>query len=74
MKTSMQIQAFASTRCHDHVILFAFAQQDVLAEEQIVRRHRPRGAGFTEVVDVDATSFDIFPRLPFARAKTGSDQ
>jgi hypothetical protein len=29
-----------SLRCHDDVILFAFAQQEVLAEKQIAGRHR----------------------------------
>jgi hypothetical protein len=31
----------------------------MLAEEQIIRRHRARGAGFADVVEVHATAFDV---------------
>jgi hypothetical protein len=52
---------------HDDVILFPFAEQDVFAEKQIAGGHRPRGAGFTDVVDVHAAAFDVFSRRPFER-------
>lgn len=49
---------------HD-VVLLALAQQDVFAEEQIVRGHRPGCAGLADVVEVHAAAFDVLSRLAF---------
>ena len=51
-------------RYHD-VILFAFAQQQVLAEEQIAARDRALEIGFANVVHIHTATFNIFPRLTF---------
>lgn len=50
---------------HDYIILLSLPEQDVFAEEQVVRCHRARGAGFTDIVDVHTTAFDVLSRLAF---------
>ena len=52
-------------RSYHHIVLFALAEQNVFAEEQVVRRHGASGAGFTDVVDVHAAAFDVFAGLTF---------
>ena len=52
-------------RRHDDVILFALAEQEVFAEKQIVGRHGARGAGFTDVFEINAAAFDILSCLTF---------
>jgi len=60
-------------RRHDHVILFAFAKQDVFAEKQIVRRYGTGGTGLADVVDIHAAVFDVFTRLVLGRTKSGKN-
>ena len=46
----------------------------MFAEQQIARRHRPRRAGFADVVDVHAAAFDVFSRLTFGGTQAGVKQ
>ena len=54
-------------RCDDDVVLFAFAEQDVFAEEEIIRGDSADGIGFADVVDVHAAAFEVFAGLTFGR-------
>ena len=50
---------------HDGVVPLAFAQQQMFAKEQIGRREKPLRIGFSDIVDINAASFDVLPRLAF---------
>jgi hypothetical protein len=49
---------------HDHVVFFAFAEQQMFAEQQIGTGHEAGRTGFADVVDVYAAAFGVFARLP----------
>ena len=49
----------------DGVGAFAFAEEEVLAEEEIGGREGTREFGGTDVVHVDAAAFDVFAGLAF---------
>src|SRR5262245_53165689 len=59
----------ASPRRHDDVILLPFAQQQMLAEEQIVRGDGARRVRFADVVQVNAAAFNVLSRLTFRRTQ-----
>src|ERR1041385_1008523 len=55
-------------RQHD-VIPLSFAQQNVAAEEEVLRGDGALRIGLADVVDVDAAAFEIFSRLAFRGRK-----
>src|SRR6266850_8342814 len=59
---------------HNDVVSLAFAQQQVLAEDQIVRGHHSLRARLADIVDIHAASFDVLSRLTFAGGQTGMNQ
>ena len=55
----------------DDVVAFAFAQEQVFAEEQVAGGDGALEVRLADVVDVDAAAFDVLARLPFGRAQAG---
>src|ERR1051326_2296935 len=66
--------AGGSFRRHHHVIAFAFAEQQMFAEEQIVRGDQALDLALPNIIQVNAAAFQIFAGLALARTKTGVDQ
>src|SRR5438309_1897218 len=62
------------TRGHHEVITFAFAQQEMLAEEEVCGTESALCIAFANVVYVDAASFDIFSTLSLRWTKTGEHE
>src|SRR5712672_1251458 len=61
-------------RGHDDIIAFAFAQQQVFAEQEVVPSHGPLRTSFADVVDVNPPPLDVLSGLAFRRAKSRMDQ
>ena len=61
--------ATKSLRRHDDVILFAFAQQKMFSEQQVVRGDSALEICFAGVINVHAAAFDVLPRLAFGRTQ-----
>src|ERR1035437_128457 len=51
-----------------------FAQEEIFAEEQVVRRDGAGDFDDADVVEVDAAAFEVFLRLAARRAKAGVDE
>ncbi len=60
--------------CYHHVILFAFAQQQVFAKQERLLFDDALDIAFADVVEVNAAAFDVLPRLAFALAQTAVHQ
>ncbi|MFM1944720.1 MAG: hypothetical protein RI897_3702 [Verrucomicrobiota bacterium] len=56
------------------VVFFAFAEEEVLIEEEVGRGDMALGVGFLGVVDVGTTAFDIFTGLAFGVGEFGFDE
>ena len=52
----------------DDVVALAFAQEQVLAEEQVFRGDGALETRLADVVQVSAAALDVFTRLAFGRA------
>src|SRR5215471_12252463 len=52
-------------RGQDHVISFAFAQEEMFAEQQVGRRDHAEEVRFADVIDVNAAALDILSGLAF---------
>src|SRR5208282_3627458 len=63
-----------SLRRKHHVVALAFAQEQILAEQEICKRQRPLRVGLADVVDVNAAALKVLARLPFGRAKPAMDE
>src|ERR1035438_3419092 len=61
-------------RCHDDVILFTFAEQDMFAVKQVARGYSTGGAGFTNVLNVNPAAFNVLARVALGRTKADMNQ
>lgn len=58
----------------DSVVLFAFAQEEMFAEEEIGGGDGALEVGFADVVEVDAAALDVFTGLSFGGRECGVDE
>ena len=56
------------------VVFFALAQKDVTAKKEVLRLQASLGVLFPYVVDIGASTLDIFSSLPFRGRQTGFHQ